>query len=174
MVHAQIGIWVITLSFSLLPGATKAIHTQAFTILRHNLSLLPSTDHPKKTYPTPTPTPTLLMLTRTRSHWMQRKSPLAFLKPEHTVQGYKVLSNYPDIVKHTNSRPLPEYFEPQWIGKVATQRGSKARAKAYWDLYWTAINGELKMSSALQAYHRHLRPSFGVHSKFSTFLLLQH
>ena len=102
-------------------------------------------------------------------------SALAFLKPEHTAQGYKVLFKDPYIVKHTELRPFLEYFEPQWIGKVVTQRRSKARAKAPWNVYWTAINSDLKITSALEAYHRHLKSNFGLHPKFSKlFLLLQH
>ncbi|KAJ9075001.1 hypothetical protein DSO57_1000941 [Entomophthora muscae] len=49
MSHAQIDIWVIPLTFFLLPGATKAIYTCAFTILLQALSLLPDNNNAKKT-----------------------------------------------------------------------------------------------------------------------------
>ncbi|KAJ9058744.1 hypothetical protein DSO57_1009083 [Entomophthora muscae] len=61
------------------------------------------------------------------------------------------------------------------IGKVVTQRRGKAFAKASWNVYWAAVNGELKTTLALEAYHEHLKANFGLHSKFNKFFsLLQH
>ncbi|KAJ9070371.1 hypothetical protein DSO57_1008669 [Entomophthora muscae] len=82
------------------------------------------------------------------------------------------LQNVPKAQKTT---PFLEYFEPQWIGKVVTQRQAKARAKASWNVYWVAVNGELKTTLALEAYHKHLMANFGLHPKFNKFFsLLQH
>ena len=47
----------------------------------------------------------------------------------------------PYIVKHPEFKPFLEYFEPQWIGKVVTQRQGKARAKASWNVHRAAVNG---------------------------------
>ncbi|KAJ9062996.1 hypothetical protein DSO57_1004628 [Entomophthora muscae] len=79
-------------------------------------------------------------------------SALAFLKPEHTAQGFKF-------------KTFLEYFKPQWIGKVVTQRQGKAHAKASWNMYRAAVNGELNTTLALEAYHKHLKANFGLHPK---------
>ena len=76
-------------------------------------------------------------------------SALAFLKPEHTAMGFKVLSKDPYIVKHPEFKPFLEYFKPQWIGKVVTQRQGKACAKASWNMYQAAVNRELKTTLEL-------------------------
>ncbi|KAJ9057413.1 hypothetical protein DSO57_1022953 [Entomophthora muscae] len=40
-------------------------------------------------------------------------SALAFLKPDHTAQGFKVLSKDPYTVNHLYFKSFLEYFEPQ-------------------------------------------------------------
>ncbi|KAJ9083628.1 hypothetical protein DSO57_1032829 [Entomophthora muscae] len=95
-------------------------------------------------------------------------------KPEHTAQGIEVLSKDPYIAKHLDFKPFLEYFEPQWIGKVVTQRQGKACAKASWNIYQAAINGELKTTSALEVYHKHLKANFGLHPKVNKFFSILH
>ncbi|KAJ9088030.1 hypothetical protein DSO57_1027124 [Entomophthora muscae] len=92
-------------------------------------------------------------------------SALAFLKPEHTAQGFEVLSKDPYLVKHPEFRAFLEDFETQWI----------ARAKANWDMYWAPINGKLKTTFAIEAYHKHLKANFGLRPNFNIFFPpLQH
>ncbi|KAJ9087128.1 hypothetical protein DSO57_1036360 [Entomophthora muscae] len=87
-------------------------------------------------------------------------SVLAFLKPEHTAQGFG-----------------GSLKESLLDGKIVTQRQGKARAKAkaIWNMYWAAVNGELKTTLSIEDYHKHLKANFGLHSKFNKlFFLLQH
>ncbi|KAJ9089889.1 hypothetical protein DSO57_1008290 [Entomophthora muscae] len=97
---------------------------------------------------------------------------LAFLKPEHSAQGFEILSKDPYTVKHPEFRLFLEYFEPQWIGKVVTQRKGKTRAKAIWNVYWAAVNGKLKTTLAIEVYHKHLKANSGLHPKFNKFFHL--
>ncbi|KAJ9073674.1 hypothetical protein DSO57_1013704 [Entomophthora muscae] len=83
----------------------------------------------------------------------------------HTKVFYCLITIYPIITALTGfqfSNLLPYLLQV-----VPTASG--------WNVYWAAVNGELKTTLVLKAYHKHLKANFGLHPKINKFFsLLQH
>ncbi|KAJ9069380.1 hypothetical protein DSO57_1019053 [Entomophthora muscae] len=88
---------------------------------------------------------------------------LAFVRPEQTGLGFEVLLEDAYIKKHsTIFTGYLDYFERQWVDKKVTAWRGKSGATAPWNCQGACLKGEMKPTSSLEVWHKHLKVKFWI------------
>ncbi|KAJ9068093.1 hypothetical protein DSO57_1032103 [Entomophthora muscae] len=86
---------------------------------------------------------------------------LAFVQPEHTGLGFEALLEDAYVKKHPIIfKGYLEYFEKQYLGKKVTAQRGKSRATDPWNCQGACLKGEMKTTSSLEVWHKHLKTKF--------------
>ncbi|KAJ9055732.1 hypothetical protein DSO57_1000592 [Entomophthora muscae] len=76
----------------------------------------------------------------------------------------------PYIKKHsTIFKGYLDYFERQWVGKKVTAQRGKSRATAPWNCQGACLKGEIKTTSSLEVWHKHMKANFVSNPNYNNF-----
>lgn len=101
---------------------------------------------------------------------IQKLVALAFVKPDDVGTGFMIIERLEYVLEHVEVfAPFLEYFEGQWVGKIKTVRRGQPRAKVPWNCHAAVLKNDLKTTSNLEAWHKHLKSKFGQSPRYNTF-----